>query len=201
MKTTTRTAALILLSVLAAACSGVLSSEQAAKQYYVLMPYEGSSATGIDAAGPALALSVIVIPGLDTDRILALDTDARLNRYAGGRWPDHLPEVLGSVLKRSLAASGRFSEVTLSDRPASGGWFLALEVQQFYGLQDSGGTTRSVRVALAGKLLCSGTTIAVDVTEERPVAEERLSLVVAAHQAALDAATARLLQQMAKDCG
>ena len=48
-------------------------------------------------------MTVSAVPGLDTDRVLALSTDARLNQYANARWPDHLPEVLTSVMKRSLA--------------------------------------------------------------------------------------------------
>jgi ABC-type uncharacterized transport system auxiliary subunit len=181
------------------ACGGVLTSEQAAKQYYALMPYSGAGTTGA-APQQSLTVSVSAIPGLDTDRILALGTDARLNRYANARWPDHLPEVLTSVLKRSMTASGRFSAVEASDRSRGGGWLLKLEVQQFYGIQNADGSTRSVRVGMAGTLACNDRTLRIDLSERKSVGAERLATIVAAHQSALDSVTRQLLGQMDELC-
>jgi ABC-type uncharacterized transport system auxiliary subunit len=191
--------ALFLLLTVLSACSGVLTSEQPAKQYYTLMPYKSTGgAANVDAA-PALAISVAAVPGLDTDRILALDTDARLNRYANARWPDHLPEVLTSVMKRSLLASGRFSAVD-SGRTSGDGWGLKLEVQQFYGIRDGAGTTSSVLIEMAGDLKCNGGTEHIELSDSSRVAEERLSAIVAAHQASLDEVTRQLVARIAEIC-
>ena len=139
--------------------------------------------------------------GLDTDRILALGPDARLNRYSNARWPDHLPEVLSSVLQRSMTATGRFSKVLQSDHAVGEhGWLLKLEVQQFYGIQDSSGATSSVRVEVAGSLYCNGGESQVSAYESRTVVEERLSAVVAAHQASLDAVTRQLTARIDELC-
>ena len=99
---------LLLLSTalpLLSACSGLLESGQPAKQYYMLSPVQLASSSPANGDQP-LTLSISAVPGLDTDRIQALGSDAALNRYANARWPDHLPEVVGSVLKRSLASQG-----------------------------------------------------------------------------------------------
>lgn len=192
---------LLLLSLLLlTACAGVLTSEQPARQNYLLRPYEATAAPADGAAQPALLLQLDVIPGLDTDRILALGADARLNHYANARWPDHLPEVLASVLRRALESSGRFGSVEVAATGAPDAWTLALELREFYGIQDAGGMTSSVRAGLAGHLTCGGETHALSVSESVPVAEERLATVVAAHQTALDSVTRQLLERMQALC-
>jgi ABC-type uncharacterized transport system auxiliary subunit len=189
-----------LFTLVLTGCSGVLTSEQASKQYYTLMPLTGAGGDS-GGTGPELALIVSAVPGLDTDRIQALGPDARLNRYANARWPDHLPEVLTSVLKRSLAASGRFSSVEASDRVDGNGWLLRLEVQQFYGRQDAAGRTASVIVEMAGTVGCGSDLRQIVLSESQTVTAERLSAVVAAHQSALDAVTRRLLSELETACG
>ena len=125
---------LFVSTLLLASCSGVMDSAQPAKQYYMLSPLSGGAGTGGTAQGPELSLAVSAVPGLDSDRVQALSGDARLNYYANARWPDHLPEVLTSVIKRSLSASGQFSGVTQGNRVRGDGWLLQLEVQQFFVL-------------------------------------------------------------------
>lgn len=192
---------LVLLPLmLFTACAGVLTSEQPARQNYLLRPYEATAAPADGAARPGLLLQLDVVPGLDTDRILALDADARLNHYANARWPDHLPEVLASVLRRSLESSGRFGSVEVAAAGAPDAWTLELELREFYGIRDAGGMTSSVRAGLAGHLACGGETHALSAAESAPVAEERLATVVAAHQAALDGVTRQLLERIHALC-
>ena len=190
----------LLPLMLLTACAGVLTSEQPARQNYLLRPYEATAAPGDGAARPALLLQLDVVPGLDTDRILALDADARLNHYANARWPDHLPEVLASVLRRSLESSGRFGSVEVAATGAPDAWFLELELREFYGIHGADGMTSAVRAGLAGHLACGGETHALSVAESAPVTEERLATVVAAHQAALDGVTRQLLERIQALC-
>jgi ABC-type uncharacterized transport system auxiliary subunit len=199
MKKKTRLLSLTAPLLLLAACSGVMDSAQPAKQYYMLAPCCDSSAGGADP-GPALVLTVGAVPGLDTDRVLALSGDARLNQYANARWPDHLPEVLTSVIKRSLASSGRFSDVTAGGRAKDGGWFLQLEVQQFYGIRGASGNTSSVVVEVSGSIECGDKRHAFTLTDSNTVGEERLSGVVAAHQRGLDEVTRQVMAEIAQSC-
>jgi ABC-type uncharacterized transport system auxiliary subunit len=199
MKTTFRICVSVLALGLLTACSGVLTSEQPAKQYYTLMPLAASPAASDREPGPALAISVSAVPGLDTDRVLALGPDASLNRYANARWPDHVPELLSSVIRRSLINSGHFSAVEEAGHGKSG-WVLKLEVQQFYGVQDPTGNTSSVLVELAGSVYCDGSLNNLRLSDSNPVSEERLSVVVSAHQTGLDRVTKQLIDQLADAC-
>jgi len=200
MKKRNHLPALAAMSMLLAACSGVMDSKQPARQYYMLTPYSGAAETASPAQGPELSLSVSAVPGLDTDRVQALRSDARLNQYANARWPDHLPEVLTSVMKRSLASTGRFSAVEESARASGDGWLLLLEVQQFYGIRNASGDTSAVIVEMTGSIECNDLRSSFTLSDSNPVGDERLSAVVAAHQRGLDDVTRQLLEQISKTC-
>jgi ABC-type uncharacterized transport system auxiliary subunit len=174
-----------------------MNSAQPAKQYYMLVPVSG---TGSLEQGPELSMTVSAVPGLDTDRVLAFSSDARLNHYANARWPDHLPEVLTSVMQRSLATSGQFSKVEKGTRKRNDGWLLHLEVQQFYGIQSASGNTSTVRVEMNGSIECQDVRGSFTLSDSNSVSDEHLSSVIAAHQRGLDDVTRQLLDQISKTC-
>ena len=186
--------------MLLAACSGVMDSKQPARQAYMLTPYSGAANTANPAQGPELSITVSAVPGLDTDRVQALSNDARLNQYANARWPDHLPEVLTSIMMRSLMSTGRFSSVEESNRANGDGWLLVLEVQQFYGIRNASGDTSTVIVEMAGSIECNDLRDSFTLSDSNSVADERLSAVVAAHQRGLNAVTEQLLDQINETC-
>lgn len=200
MKNHTRLTILTLAFLLLSACSSVMDSKRDARQTYLLTPDPSISGGAAAATAPGISLAVSVAPGLDTDRIIALSPDARLTPYANARWPDHLPEVITSLLKRSLTASGKFSSVEVSSRAGADGWLLTLELQQFYGIQNSAGETSSVRVEMAGTLECNGKAVPLKLSDSNSVSEERLSAVVAAHQRGMNGVTRQLLEQVASSC-
>jgi ABC-type uncharacterized transport system auxiliary subunit len=107
--------------------------------------------------------------------------------------------VLTSLLRRSLEATGRYATTDTSVSRA-GDWTLQLEVRQFYGRQDAEGVTRSVLVELAGSLTCDDHDEPLRLTATEAVREQRLSTIVAAHQAGLDSVTRDLLELLARHC-
>lgn len=189
-----------LASLLLTACSGMMDSAQPAKQLYMLMPLSGSPTMTTAEQKPALSVTLDAVPGLDTDWIQTLGSDASLTRYANARWPDHLPEVLTSVIQRSLASSGRFSAVEQSSRAAGGAWMLQLEVEKFYGLQGATGETTSVVTQIAGSIECNNHGESFTLSDSVAVGSERLSSVVAAHQQGLNDVTQQLLKKIFEVC-
>lgn len=193
-------AALLILLLLTQGCSGILTSDQPARLTYLLTPLAAPSSTAATADAVDLALNVTAIPGLDTDQVLALGRDARLQQYSNARWPDHLPEVLTSVLQRSLESAGPFAPVRSADRATTDGWMLQLEVREFFGIRDAGGDTSLVRVALAGSVSCGGERHPLSLHDANPVAMQSLASVVAAHQAGLDGVTRDLIERVVRLC-
>lgn len=183
-----------LTALLLAACGGLLTSEQPARQVYLLQP---SPSAGGSGTAPLAAITVTAVPGLDTDRILALDPDARLSPYANARWADHLPEVIASVLQRSLEPAALDSTASDSNEPTVS---VELELRAFYGIRDAAGTTSSVRAELAGTAHCTGQALDLRLSSKQRVSEERLAVVVAAHQRALDEITDDLRERLRAAC-
>ena len=98
---------LVALSALAACMPSLESNEPADRVYWL----ETVDVEGLDAD---VNVRVDVVPGLDSDRIWILQSDQRLNYYAGAFWTDSLAPLLQSVLERSLTGgSGSPSGVTL----------------------------------------------------------------------------------------
>jgi len=185
---------------LVSACAGTLTSDHPARQYYLLEPLSLPAPRSTSESMPALALTVKAVPGLDTDHIQAINADSRLNQYANARWADFLPEVLGSVLRRSLVSSGQFDSVKINTAPDKGDWVLELEIQKFYGVQNSSGSTSTIIAEIEGLLLCEDQSHHMQLFSSTPVHEERLSVVVKAHQKALDDITRQLLDAVAENC-
>ena len=99
-------------------------------------------------------MSVTAVPGLDSDQILTLSTDAALKPYAGARWTGYLPELTASLIGRSLENSGRFEFVSgrLGAGPVS--CDMQLELTEFFAELDPGGVTTGVRVNVKGRFRC-----------------------------------------------
>lgn len=200
MKNIKAITALLAATVQIAACSGLLTSDTVARQYYQLDPYTGYSSATTGGAWPVLIISVSAVPGLDTDHIQALSTDARLIQYANARWADFLPEVLTSVVRRSLASTGRFEMVKTTPGRAIDQWSLALEVQQFYGILDTAEGTASVKVRFEGYLRCHEREHQLLLNASKQVPADRLAVVVRAHQQALDDTSRQLMQALMNKC-
>lgn len=193
-------AALLILLLLTQGCSGILTSDQPARLTYLLTPLAAPSSATAHSEAVDLALNVTAIPGLDTDQVLALGGDARLQQYSNARWPDHLPEVLTSVLQRSLESAGPFAPVRNAERATIDGWMLQLEVREFFGIRDAAGDTSSVRVDLAGSVSCGGERHPLSLHDANPVATQNLASVVAAHQTGLDGVTRDLVERVLRLC-
>jgi len=185
----------ILLYVLGTgACSGLNQSDKPAAQIWWLEPYSGNISSSTETA-EIVSVSVTAVPGLDTQRILTLSENAELKKFAGARWADSLPELLTSLVSRSLEGSGRFEIL-----PASTGTDnceLELEVQAFYATLDLNGHTTGVTVALNGRYLCDGSkTILIDLDSSIPVSADRMTVIVEGFQRAVDAVMVDLLKKI-----
>ena len=170
-----------------AACSGLTKSDNPVVTTWWLKPYTGmTQAIAPDKVLP-LKLAVTAVPGLDSDQILTLSAEAELKPYAGARWADHAPELLASLIGRSLEASGRFEVLPARAGGGSGSCDLQLEVREFFADLSEGGNTTAVRFALNGRFQCeSAAPVYIQSSASMAVGDDRMSVIVAAFQQALD---------------
>lgn len=180
-----------------AACSGLTKSDNPVVTTWWLKPYTGmTQATTPDTVLP-LKLVVTAVPGLDSDQVLTLSREAELKPYAGARWADHVPELLTSLIGRSLDESGRFEVVPARAGGGTAECDLRLEVREFFADLSAGGNTTAVRVAFNGRYQCEpGTPVYIQSSASVAVGDERMSVIVAAFQQALDRVTRDVLDKI-----
>jgi len=185
---------------LSVVCCSILESGKPARQVYLLQTPSSPGGAQPAAEAPNLIISVKAVPGLDTDRILVLGHDARLAPVANAHWPDHMPEVFTSITRRYLSDSHQFQSVREGSVARPGEWLLEMELQAFYGVQQSVNVTSSVLLQWEGLLHCSGKKRVLHLSEQASVNGDSLSSLVAAHQQVIDAGMPDLLSQLSETC-
>ncbi len=178
------------------ACGGLLSNDQPADRTFMLTSYLDKQGALPTESGHGLVVEVDVVPGLDTDQLLTLSVEAELNHFSGARWPDHLPEFAGSLVRRSLQHTGWFSSVSQERDSGSGDCELKLEVQQFYTTLDGAGAASVVQISMSGGLACEGRIKPLMLNASARVKGSQISNVVAAHQQAMDDLLRSLISQL-----
>ena len=186
--------ALLLMALLLAACGGLTRSDKPVTRTWMLMPIEYSVQASSSEPVTSVVVSVVVVPGLDTDRILTLSEDAELNYFAAARWADHIPEMLESLTGRTLQASGNFDVISSHAGGGHEDCDLRLEVQEFFAFSGSPGSAYEVRIAIGGQYSCrSGKSKPIRVQASIPVYEGNMSVIVAAFQKGTDEVLTDLL--------
>jgi ABC-type uncharacterized transport system auxiliary subunit len=192
--------AIVLGCCLLLTCCGVLESGKPARQVYLLQTPAAPAHVRPQENAPALIISVTAVPGLDTDRILVLAQDARLNPVANAHWPDHMPEVFTSIIRRYLSDSQQFNTVIQGNIARPGEWLLELELQAFYGTQGAAGAISGVVLELEGLLRCNGERHVLRMAQQASANGENLTGLVAAHQRVIDAALNELPADIVEAC-
>ncbi len=201
MTRATKLLGIIVMSSAISACAGLLESKQPAERVYWLEPLIVQQEVSTDAVLPDIAVSVSAVPGLDTDQMLILGSDAHLNYYASARWPDSITEVLESLLRSTLESTGRYSRVSRGATSQSADLHLDLEVRELYVLTNSTENAHKVRMVLKGYLDCIDEQRAIVMQAIAEIQDNRLIEIVAAYQEAFGKASQQLVEQTAKSCG
>jgi len=181
-------------------CGGMLTSDQPPAHVYWLEAVTlrlGEPPTG-DL--PDLVVAVRAIPGLDSDRILVKGPGARLNHYAGARWPDHLPEIVTVIVRLSLESSRRFNRVSSGSQIKRTEWSLDLELREFFAVVTTAGSPPQVHVKLVGHISCGPGNTPVSAAMTAPAREDKLAEIIAAFQSATDNALLSLGEQLETHC-
>ncbi len=188
---------LLLITICLGACSGLTQSDKPAVTTWWLKPLSGEAQTTGPDPVVSISISVTVVPGLDTDRILTLSDDSELKPYAGARWVGNLPELTKSLVSRTLEASGNFEVVSERARAGHKRCDLHLQLRKFFANLNSSGQTHSVQISIHGTYQCeSATLIPIQIKASVPVQDNHMRRIVAAFQQAMDGAMKDLLKTL-----
>lgn len=188
------------MSVFLLGCAGLLENNGPAERIYWLEPYVLKQESVAAGSGYTLAISVSAVPGLNTDRLLVLEADARLNYYAAARWPDNLPTLVESLLRLTLESENRYSRVIAGTSAYGADHELTLELRESYSVKKTPGEKSSVRVALRGYVICRESDSEIKLQADIDVGKNRLVDIVSAYQIALDEVSLQLVNQLTTSC-
>ena len=192
-----RVICLLCISLLINACGGLTKSDEPAVISWWLEPFTAQVVE--KSSEPSVSVNVVVevVPGLDTDQILALSESAAIRPYSSARWVDNLPDLIDSLVSRTLTASGRFDVGSRRGGNESENCDVQLELTEFFGLLNASGQTTEVRVVIEGRYECdSGTSLPLNLKATVALQDNRMSVIVAAFQQATDAVLKDMLSQL-----
>jgi len=140
----------LLLAALSG-CSGLLHSDAQPEQVYYLRAKTADPPS--EAARSAVEASLRVghpfaAPGLDSPRIVLMQSDRRMNFYAASRWPASVPDVVESLAVETLRASGAWRSVEDSTSPFPSDYLLQIAIRRFDADYSSGTAAPEVHVVL-----------------------------------------------------
>ena len=184
-----------LLIMCTSACSSLLKSEEMPERVYLLKPYL-SPINNEESLEKDISLSVSAIPGLDTNKILILESDAHLNHYASARWTAYSTEVISSLFSNTLESSG-FHLVDAANSTLRTDT-INLEIKKFYT------TNSSVHMNVMGNIKCNSENNKfinpIILRAVIGVKDNKLSEIVAAYQMAINQVSNDLLDQAIDAC-
>jgi len=191
-----RFAPVLLLAV--AGCSGGLQSNSSAEQIYVMRPTNGPN-TALQPLDVVLRVGrPQAQPGLDTPRIVLIQSDRRMSHFQGSRWPEDVPEMLEALTVETFRNTNALRGVQDSLSPFAGDYFLQLSVRRFEADYSRGGVAPEVRIVLdctVGARRGRETLVSFVAEGTAPAADNRLGAVVAAFETATNTALATVTQR------
>lgn len=196
-----RLGVIVLMALGLSGCSGLTTSDSAAISTWWLEPLAGSGSAVNDSPessdNTSVLVSVTVVPGLDTANILNLSPNAELNYYTGARWADELPELLNSLVGRTLESQGGYQVVSRRNSLNLDRCILRLEVKAFYAELSQSGKTEDVHISFSGEYSCVGDPSRFFKVDSRtPVKADRIGSIVASFQTGLNSSLEQLLTQI-----
>jgi len=202
-----RWAAPALAAALAAAmftlagCGGSLfqSKIPPAAVYQLSAQYE--AAQSAQDKGPALPVDLSVLrprvrTGLDNDLIAALYPDRRLDYLADARWSGPLDELMQDLALQAFRARANLRIVHAEESPVGGGYWLAIDVNDFQAEYTEGVEAPTAHVHLLAGVGAAGDERILarfEADARRPAAANRVTAIVEAYNQAADEALAQIV--------
>jgi cholesterol transport system auxiliary component len=112
------------------ACTGGFKSDAPVAQTYVLRATP-ETVDPLPAAASLQVLRPLPHPGLESDRIMLLRSDRRLDHFNAVRWAAELPEVVEALVVDSLRGTGAFSSVHDSISGFGPQYLLRITIRRF----------------------------------------------------------------------
>ena len=154
--------------LLVSGCSGLLHSDDPPVQVYVLraavsptraateqaQALRDARTASVADAKPAESAPTLQVPrpqadpGLANELITLVQSDHRMDRYAGSSWAGALPDVVETLAIDTLRATGNWSSVNDAPSPFAADYLLQMNIRRFEADYTGGGDAPRIYVTL-----------------------------------------------------
>jgi len=179
-------------------CTGFLETNAPPVQSYVLRVTPSQQSAVQPLKGTLRVSRPLAAPGLESERIVLVQSDNRLSHFEASRWAASLPEVIEALAIEKLRGAGIWNIVQGSNTGFPSDYTLQMTVRRFDADYSENPNSPTVRVALdcivarrTDRELLSG--FSVEAVE--PVGENRLANVVEAFERATNQALETVVER------
>jgi cholesterol transport system auxiliary component len=177
--------------IVLAACTGSLFKDKAIPPSVYLL----SAGAAAGAQGPQIPADLSILrprvrTGLESDRVAALYPDRRLDYFADARWSGPLDQVIHDLAVQTFLTQANLRNVSADPTVFASGYWLEIEVLDFQAEYTAGADAPTVNVSLVGRLGSAGDRRVLarfDASSRQTAADNRLTAIIAAYEAAADA--------------
>jgi cholesterol transport system auxiliary component len=184
-----------------AGCSGLFETDAQPVQAYVLRVAPSDESEGVPIKGSLRVSRPLASPGLESERIVLVQSDHRLSYFTASRWAGALPEVVESLAVEKLRSAGVWNVVQDSRSSFPSDYSLQITVRRFDADYTRDPNAPVVRVTLdcvlgrrADRELLSA--FSTEVTEQS--SENRLAAIVQAFEVATNKVLDRITERAAE---
>jgi len=179
-------------------CSG-LHRGTPLPQTYVLRTAAAPAVASTPAAGaPTLRVGrTHTAPGLDSDRIVLMRSDHRLDYFAASRWAAALPDVVDALTAETLRNTGVWGTVSESGGGFPADYQLQIQIRRFEAdyTESSTPTVHVVLDCAFGRRTDRELVTTFMAEGHVPASANRLSAVISAFEQAANAALATVVER------
>jgi cholesterol transport system auxiliary component len=123
---------MLAAAVLATGCASGLRSSAPASQTYILRATVPAQAA--PAAPPTATLQVqlpLAAPGLQSERIVIVQSGHRMSYYAGSEWAAEVPDLVEELTVERLRAAGDWTAVFDASSTLTSDYLLQIRIRRF----------------------------------------------------------------------
>ena len=118
-------------ALLTSGCAGGLHSSAPAAQTYILRATVASAAPAPRTPATLLVQLPLAAPGLQSERIVIVQSDHRMSYYAGSEWAAEVPFMVQELAVERLRAAGDWSAVFDAASTFASDYLLQIRIRRF----------------------------------------------------------------------
>jgi len=191
---------LFIIVCLLTGCSGLLTSNEEIRYFYVLNPIPNISIVKQQAPIHLNVQTPIMPNWLDSQRIILLRTPTQVDFYEGARWIENPSRMLGQVITQSLIANNVAKDIFYISPGPRESYQLITEVMAFDADYYDMNQPPTIHVQMQVKLIAPSGQQKYQffIDDYTPAQQNNLTAIIAAFENSVQVCLGKIVEQTAR---